>query len=182
MKKLLGIAVVTLMLALSGCGGGDDSSSDKTTGATTPTESTESTGSTDSTDGGSQAGGAYCDALDGAKANLSQLDLTKIDEKAFDTLQVELARIAAAAPPDVQADWTTLATALDELHKLLADIGISFDDLQGLSSGTIPPGVDARDLQKLGPKLTKITSDGSLEAASKAITDSAQQDCGLTLG
>ncbi len=175
MKKFLGIGVVTLMLVLSGCGGGG-SSTDKTTGATTPTESTAST------DGGSQAGGAYCDALSGAKTNLAQLDLTKIDEKTYATLQVELAKVSAAAPPDVQDDWAVLTKALDDLHALLATIGISFDDLQGLSTGQIPPGVSAKDLQKLGPKLTKISSDGSLEAASKAITESAQTDCGLTLG
>lgn len=175
MKKLLGIAVVTLLLVLSGCGGGNDSSTDKTTAATTPTEST-------ATDGGSQAGGAYCDALNGAKTNLASLDLTQIDEKTYATLQVELAKVSAAAPPDVQDDWAVLTKALDDLHKLLADIGISFDDLQGLSTGQVPPGVSAQDLQKLGPKLTEISSDGKLEAASKAITESAQADCGLTLG
>ncbi|MFY9913268.1 MAG: hypothetical protein WAK18_01280 [Nocardioidaceae bacterium] len=176
MKKLLGIAVVTLLLVLSGCGGGNDSSTDKTTAATTPTESTAAT------DGGSQAGGAYCDALNGAKTNLASLDLTQIDEKTYATLQVELAKVSAAAPPDVQDDWAVLTKALDDLHKLLADIGISFDDLQGLSTGQVPPGVSAQDLQKLGPKLTEISSDGKLEAASKAITESAQADCGLTLG
>ncbi len=175
MKKLLGIAVVTVMLALSGCGGGS-SSTDKTTGATTPTETTQST------DGGSQAGGAYCDALNGAKTNLSQLDLTKIDEKTYATLQVELAKVAAAAPANVKDDWVVLTQALDDLHTLLASIGISFDDLQALSTGQVPTGVDPKELRKLAPKLQKISNDGQLQAASKAITDSAQADCGLSLG
>ncbi len=174
MKKLLGIAVVTLMLALSGCGG-DSSSTAKTTGATTPTESTQST------DGGSQAGGAYCDALNGAKTNLSQLDLQKLDEKTYAVLQAEITKVSAAAPSDVQDDWATLAKALDDLHTLLASIGISFDDLQALSTGKVPAGVDPKALQKLGPKLTKISQDGSLQAASTAITESAKKDCGLNL-
>lgn len=158
MKKLLGIVAVVLGLVLSGCGGANDvkdSSGDSTA--------------------------SYCDALKGAKANLSAMDFTKLDENTYQTLQTELSKVSSVAPSDVKDDWLVVTGALDDLHSLLADAGISFDDLQNLSAGQLPAGVDAQTLQELAPKLQQITSDGKLETASKAIEASAKKDCGINL-
>ncbi len=74
-----------------------------------------------------------------------------------------------------------MLTALTDLHDLLASAGITFDDLSSLSAGQLPPGVDAQKLQKIAPKLQKITSDGSLQKATDSIQKSAKQDCGVSL-
>ncbi len=183
MRKLLGAAALTTMLVLTGCGGGDSTSNEKTTSssptesssdATTPTDATQSTED-------SAASGEYCDALTNAKNNLSSIDFTTLDEKAYTQLTGELQNVADVAPSDVQDDWQTVLTALTDLHALLKTAGITFDDLANLSAGKIPPGVDPAELQRIAPKLQKITADGKLQKATTEIQKSAKKDCGLSL-
>lgn len=183
-NKLLGIAAVTMLLALAGCGGADDvkptdqtTASDATESTTETTAPTESTSTTEDT----QASGDYCDALKGAKTNLSGIDFTQINEKVYGQLTNELQKVSSVAPADVQDDWDVVLTALTDLHQLLASAGITLDDLAGLAAGQVPPGVDAQQLQKLAPKLQKITADGKLQQASQRIQQSAQKECGLVL-
>src|SRR5262245_5650390 len=184
MKKSFGLAAVAILLVLTGCGGGNDNSSSDTT--TTPTTDTTSqtTAPTETTESSETpiAGGPYCDALEHARSNLSSINLAQLDEDSYATLQTELANVKSAAPADVQDDWGVLSDTLTELHKTLADAGISFDDLSALSSGQVPPGISQQKLQKLGPKVQKITSGQSLQKASDAIQQSAQKECGLTFG
>lgn len=189
MKKLLVTTAVALMLTLGGCGGADDVSDDPTTdltsSASTSQETTESTPTTSEPTEDSpsvpEAGGPYCAALEGAKTNLSAIDFTKIDEQTYQKLVTELAKVTAAAPSDVKDDWEALTGALDDLHRLLGTAGISFDDLQQLSAGQLPPGVDAEQLQKIAPKLQSISTDGRIQQASKAIEASAKSECGVNL-
>ena len=100
-----------------------------------------------------QASSDYCDALKGAKTNLSTIDLTQINEKVYGQLTDELQKVAAVAPTDVQDDWDVVLNTLTNLHTLLASAGITLDDVAGLSAGQVPPGVDTQQLQKIVPKL-----------------------------
>lgn len=182
MRKLLGIAVVTAVLSLTGCGGGDDSSADsaKTTSEASPT--TEASTPTESEDSGSgSASSEYCDALKGAKTNLAAVDFTQLNEKVYTQLTVEIAKVAKVAPASVKSDWATVLGALNDLHRILGTAGIDFDDLANLQAGQVPPGVTAEKLQALGAKLKKYEKDGALQESSQAIQDSAQQDCDLAL-
>jgi hypothetical protein len=190
MKKLLGITVAAVLLGmpvLAGCGGGaDDVSSDGKTTSSDPTETTESTESTEPTESSeptedTNADSDYCDALKGAKDNLSAIDFSQINEKVYSQLTGELVKVARVAPSDVKDDWARLLGVLTVMHRLLASAGIDFDDLADLSAGTLPPGVDAEQLQKIAPKITKISADGKLQQAATNIQKSAQQECGLTL-
>jgi hypothetical protein len=187
MTKWLGIAAVTLAMTLTGCGGADDVSADKgttvseTSTPVTTEPTTESTPTEDDSSSSSSAGGPYCDALKHAKTNLSSIDFTKLDEKTYATLTTELGKVRAAAPAGVEDDWGVLIATLADLHRLLASAGISFDDLQDLSAGTPPPGTDLQKLQKLAPKLQKISSDVRLQEASTTIQHSASKACGLSL-
>jgi hypothetical protein len=168
------------MPVLAGCGdGADDVSSDGQTNASETTDSSEPTDSTEPTEDSSSSD--YCDALKGAKENLSATDFSQIDEKVYTQLTGEIAKVTAVAPADVKDDWGKLLGVLSAMHRLLATANIDFDDLSGLSAGQIPPDADTQQLQKIAPKIQKLSADGSLQEAATNITNSAKQDCGLTL-
>jgi hypothetical protein len=197
MKKLLVVAVSALVLSLSGCGGADDvsnadegsgsptspSTESPTTSETEPTEPTEATEPSDSTEptSGTLKGGPYCDALQHAKEHLSDLDISQLDEDAFTAMNQELAKISAAAPADVKDDWATFQQALTRLHQLLASANISFDDLQQLQQGQLPPGVDPQELQRIAPKIQKISQAPRFQKAGRAISASAKRECHVSL-
>jgi hypothetical protein len=186
MKKLLGITAAAVLLGmpvLAGCGGGaDDVSSDGQTTASETTDSSEPTDSTDSTEPTEDSSSSdYCDALKGAKENLSATDFSQIDEKVYTQLTGEIAKVTAVAPSDVKDDWGKLLGVLTAMHRLLATANIDFDDLSGLSAGQIPPDADTQQLQKIAPKIQQLSANGSLQEAATNITNSAKQDCGLTL-
>lgn len=161
MKKLIGPATLALALVLTGCGGSSDSA-DKGS----PSDSKAS----------------YCDELKTAKANFSNLDVTKLNEDDYSSLVGELDKISAAAPSNVQDDWKSLSDALTQLHDLLKSAGVSFSDLQQLSAGQLPSGVDPQKLQEIAPKVQKLSSDLSANGASERISASAKTDCGIKLG
>ena len=49
----------------------------------------------------------YCDALKGAKDNLSAIDFTQINEDVYAQLTSELVKVAAVAPSDLKDDWAS---------------------------------------------------------------------------
>ena len=162
MKKLIGPATLALALVLTGCGGGSD---------------TADSGGSSSSD--SKA--SYCDELNTAKDSFANLDVTKLTEDDYNNLVDELDKISASAPSDVEADWKSLSDALTQLHDLLASAGVSFSDLQDLSAGQLPSGVDAQKLQEIAPKVQKLSTDLSANGASQRISASAKKECGITL-
>lgn len=187
MKKLIGLTAATLLLGvptLAACGGSDDSSSTDDTTATTSaetssdaTEPTESTESSDSAD----ASSPYCKELQQAKASFTGLNTGQIDEKTYLQLVAELKTVTSLAPDDVKDDWAAFGGALTKLHDLLASANISFDDLQTLSAGQLPPGVDAQKVQEISPKVQQISQDLVKTASSQNIQKSATSECGITL-
>src|SRR5688572_30803398 len=135
MKKALGLAsAVLLASSLASCGEGD-----------------------------SEVGGGaeYCDLLEETKADLQKFDQGDFNQETFDDVKQRVDELAEAAPDDVSGDWRTLGDGMQQLDDALADVGLSMDDVQGLTEGEIPEGVDMAELQGLSEKLGEITADDS---------------------
>jgi hypothetical protein len=138
-------------------------------------------GSSDSGDSGESSSGSYCDLLQSAKDQVDQTsDLTALTDDNFNSLVDQIHEVEAAAPDDIAADWKTIVDELEEFESILADAGVSFDDLQSIEAGTIPEGVD---MQKLQESLTKLQTLDTTEvtAAQQRISDHAKSECDITL-
>jgi hypothetical protein len=193
MRKLALATAVLLAASLTACGGAsktDNSSSGtgaKTTSTVSTTSSTSSTTSTttssdDSGSGGSDPGSSYCTELRTAKAKFKSLDFTGLDDDQFKNLTDEFDTLTSDAPDEVKADWATLTSALKKVQQILANAGLSFSDLQGLSSGQIPHGVTPQQLKKLGKDLQAFSADSSFQKAASHITVHAKAECGINMG
>jgi hypothetical protein len=190
------VLVVVFLMTTTACGGasktdsaGDtakESTSDTkpaTTSSTTPTtDASSGAGSSDSPGGGSDPASAYCTALKGATDKFKTLNLTGLDDDQFKQVTDEFDALGAAAPAEVKADWATVSGALKQVYQILADAGLSFNDLQNLGSGELPKGVTARDMAKLGKRLTTSMQGSGFQAAAARITAEAKAECGVSLG
>lgn len=128
--------------------------------------------------GGDSDSAAYCDALKDAKSDFSTLetgDFGKLDE-AIDQLH----ELAADAPDDVKDDWETVDGALTDLQDAFEEAGLELSDLEGLSNGDIPEGVDMEKLTTLTQDLGSITSDKVQEAGDN-IEKHAKDECDVDL-
>jgi hypothetical protein len=197
MRKLV-LATVVLMavsLTTTACGGASKtdtaggtakstSGTKSATSSTTPTTTASSTGagSSESPGGGSDPASAYCTALKGAKDKFKTLNLTGLDDSQFKQVTDEFDALGAAAPAEVKADWATVSSALKQVYQILANAGLSFNDLQNLGSGHLPKGVTAQDMAKLGKQLTKSMQGSGFQAAATRITAEAKAECGVSLG
>jgi hypothetical protein len=199
MRKLV-LATVVLMaasLTTTACGGASKTDSaggiakattsdtkSATTSSTTPTTAASSNGagSSESPGGGSDPASAYCTALKGAKDKFKTLNLTGLDDSQFKQVTDEFDALGAAAPAEVKADWATVSSALKQVYQILANAGLSFNDLQSLGSGQLPKGVTAQDMAKLGKQLTKSMQGSGFQAAATRITAEAKAECGVSLG
>jgi hypothetical protein len=197
MRKLV-LATVVLMavsLTTTACGGASKTDSaggtakstsgtKSATSSTTPTTtgSSNGAGSSESPGGGSDPASAYCTALKGAKDKFKTLNLTGLDDNQFKQVTDEFDALGAAAPAAVKADWATVSSALKQVYQILADAGLSFNDLQNLGSGHLPKGVTAQDMAKLGKQLTKSMQGSGFQAAATRITAEAKAECGVSLG
>ena len=158
MKKLLALASIVLLAgSLTACGGDDNS--------------------------GAGGGGSYCDKVKDLKASVDDLDFTALSEDQFSALQSGFESIESAAPDDVKDDWNTVNSALDEFKNLLAQAGLSFEDLQKLQDDptNLPDGVDIAKLQELVQKLNEFAENSDFDAASNAIQDNVKSECGIEL-
>jgi hypothetical protein len=198
MRKLVVPTVVLMAASLTtACGGASKTDSaggtakattsdtkSATTSSTTPTtaDSSGATGSSESPGGGSDPASAYCTALKGAKDKFKTLDLTGLDDDQFKQVTDEFDALAAAAPAEVKADWATVSSALKHVYQILANAGLSFNDLQNLGSGHLPKGLTAQDVAKLGKQLTKSMQGTGFQAAATRITAEAKAECGVSLG
>ena len=160
MKKLLALASIVLMAgSLTACGGDDNSGA------------------------GGGGGGSYCDQVKDLKASVDDLDFTTLSEDQFSALQSGLDDIESAAPDDVKDDWSTLNSAIEEFHNILADAGLSVEDLQALQDDptNLPEGVDIAKLQEAIQKLNELATNSDFDAASTAIQDNVKSECGIEL-
>jgi hypothetical protein len=181
------VLVAVCLTTTTACGGASktDSAGDTakattsdTKAATTPTTAA----SNGSSGGGSDPASAYCTALKGAKDKFKTLDLTGLDDDQFKQVTDEFDALGAAAPAEVRADWATVSSALKHIYQILADAGLSFNDLQKLGSGQLPKGVSAQEMAKLGKQLTKSMQGSGFQAAAARISAEAKAECGVSLG
>ena len=162
MKKLLAIASVVVMSAtLSSCGGDDGDGGGASSGG----------------------GGDYCDQIETIKSNFEDLDFSALSDDTFTDLRDSVSNLEDAAPDDVKDDWATLGDALDQFNQILADAGLTLDDLQAISEdpSNLPDDVDLAALQELGTKMAEVSENGDFEAAGDAITENVKEECGIDL-
>jgi hypothetical protein len=194
MRRLALATVVLMAASLTACGGASKTDSSagtaktttsdsKSTSSTTPTTaSSDNGGSSDSPGGGSDPASAYCTALKGAKDKFKSLNFTGLDDDQFKQVTDEFDALGTVAPAEVKADWATVSGALKQVYQILANAGLSFNDLQNLGSGHLPKGVTAQDMAKLGKQLTKSMQGSGFQAAATRITAEAKAECGVSLG
>jgi hypothetical protein len=121
---------------------------------------------------------AYCDSIKEAQSELGGLDdgdFAELD-KAIDRIH----EIADDAPDEVADDWEVLDGAVSDMETALEDAGIEMSDLEGLTRGEIPEGVDQEKLAALGEDLNAIGSAEVQEAADN-IDKHANDECGVDL-
>lgn len=131
-------------------------------------------------DGGSDAdaGGDYCSTLADAQEEFAALE--QGDVKAFNRFREVAGELEQQAPEEVADDWKVVNTAFDDLEQKLSDAGITFDDLEGISSGQLPEGVTREDLLQLNQDLQDFSTEGRQEAG-QAIQDHARTECDIDL-
>lgn len=190
------VTAVFLAATLTACGGDNETSgSDETTSEATseatsevPTDDTatetesspaEETESSDATSGGG-SGSDYCEELKSAKSALNGLDPTTLGDDQFDDLTDQLGDLAEAAPPAVKDEWLTVSDALTQVKDILADVGLTFSDLQNLDPTNLPQGVTVKDLEKVGQKLQEFSLDTDFQKAATAIARNAKAECGVS--
>ncbi|HSS67701.1 MAG TPA: hypothetical protein VLK34_04065 [Nocardioidaceae bacterium] len=157
MKKTLALASIALLAgSLTACGGGDSNSG---------------------------SGGSYCDQVKSLKDTVNSLDFTALDDAGFSDFQDSLDGIEASAPSDIKGDWTTLNAAVDQLKGILADAGLTFDDLKAIQAdpSNLPDGVDIAKLQALAQKLNDFAADSDFKTASDNIQANVKSECGIDI-
>lgn len=121
---------------------------------------------------------AYCSDLENAKQDFAALqngEAAKFDQ-AFDTLQ----GLGENAPDEVADDWQVISDQIDELRSALEEVGLQVSDLEGLSNGEVPEGVDQQELAELGTRLQGFGGEESQQAG-EAISQHAQEECDIQL-
>lgn len=165
-KTGLAAAVLAVSALVTGCGGGSSSSS--ADGAASESASS-STASSDQ----------YCSDLKDAQSTLTSLAGANASD--FKAGLDQLRSVGEEAPDAVAADWKVVLSSFDDLDKALSDAGLSYDDLDAISKGDVPKGVDPAKLQGLGSQLQSLGSQ-EFQDAGKAIDEHATSECGITLG
>jgi hypothetical protein len=191
MRRLAFAGVLLMAASVTACGGASKTADSSPTKSSTVTSSDTSSAGTSATpntatsdgDSGSSSNSDYCTELKAAKSQFHNLDVQSFSGDQFKQLTGEFDALEAAAPADVKADWATLATALKQVDQILSDAGLSFKDLKQMgTTGQLPSGVTAQDLQKLGLKLQQAVQGKSFERAARRISASAKSECGIKLG
>jgi hypothetical protein len=191
MRRLAFAGVLLMAASVTACGGASKTADSSPTKSSTVTSSDTSSAGTSATpntatsdgDSGSGSNSDYCTELKAAKSQFHNLDVQSFSGDQFKQLTGEFDALEAAAPADVKADWATLATALKQVDQILSDAGLSFKDLKQMgTTGQLPSGVTAQDLQKLGLKLQQAVQGKSFERAARRISASAKSECGIKLG
>jgi len=151
---LAGLALTASVL--TGCGGGDNAD----------------TGATDTA--------TYCAQLKTDKKYFDAFSGRDVDPSQLDDALDRIHDLADAAPEEIAPDWGVLDGALSELERVLAEAGISSDDLAGLQKGEFPKGVDMAKVGKILPKVQALNSQ-ELQDAAAAIRTHAKDECGVKL-
>lgn len=162
MKRHLALSASAVLLAgvLAGCGGGDGGE-----------------GSSGEASGGN-ATDDYCTALEQAKEDIDALEQGDVAQ--FEQTFQVLGELSEQAPDEVAAEWQVLDETLTGLEDSLAEAGLELADLEQLSAGEVPEGVDMAKLQALATEMQSFSS-AEVEEAGDAISEHAQTECGIDL-
>jgi len=128
--------------------------------------------------GGSAGGGDYCDSIEDAKAEFG--DIEGGDFAGFDQAIDTVHELADDAPDEVADDWEVLEGALDDLVAALEKAGIELSDLEAMSRGEMPPGLDPAKLQELAADMQDFGGE-ELETATDNIEKHAKDECDVDL-
>lgn len=182
-RIMVASTVLGLSLVLGACGGSGEGSPTESPAESSSESSAEASESPSPSEPSASAASpetaAYCQDLKSAEkqfTSLSQGDIAQFEE-AITTLR----ELGAAAPSEVSADWDSLLVPLNQLESALKRAGLQFDDLEGLSRGKIPRGVDPQKLQALATELQGLSSTEVNEAGA-AIEQHAAAECDIQLG
>jgi len=124
------LAVVAVLVVLSGCNGGDDFPSLEA--STTTTVAPAPAGPATSVRSGT--GNAFCDFLDTYNERFGRFNAGLTDPNQLRTVMSEAAaairEAEATAPAEVKADLTTMRMAFESLIRALEQVGFDFSRLR----------------------------------------------------
>ncbi|VXC54690.1 hypothetical protein [Nocardioides sp. AX2bis] len=186
-KMMMAGSALALSLALSACGGGDEGSAEPASPSESASESapesaeTPSESPSESESEAAQAGGSsdYCQQLESANKQFTALATGDLSQ--FDAAITTLQDLGDAAPAEIADSWKQVLAPLNQLETALGEAGLTFDDLEGLSRGEIPPGVDPQSLQQLATEVQGLSSTDAAQAQQE-ISQQASDECGVDLG
>lgn len=182
-KMMMVGSALALSLALSACGGGDEGSEEpaasESPSASEPAETPSESPS--ESEEAAQAGGSsdYCQQLESANKQFTALATGDLSQ--FDAAITTLQELGDSAPQEISGAWQQVLAPLNQLETALQKAGLTFDDLDGLSRGELPQGVDPQSLQQLATEVQGLNSAGSADAQAE-ITEQASTECGVELG
>ncbi|MFT3874653.1 MAG: hypothetical protein QM714_18725 [Nocardioides sp.] len=133
--------------------------------------------------GGSGSGSStdtYCDDLKDAKSSLSDLGGSGTGAADIEDFFDMVDDFAANAPADVKPDWEKLDEAVNKIEDALDDAGLKLSDLEALSSGEAPEGVDMAKLQQVVQEMQDLSSEDFQKAADN-IEEHAKKECDIDL-
>jgi hypothetical protein len=138
---------------------------------------------------GDSRGGAsdYCSTLQSSLTNaqfpIYDPDFTNMDEPTFRDMQSMTAVLGDLAPEELADDWKALRTGNERSRSLLADAGLSLEDLQRWDDGELPVRESravGRRLLEVNPTLQAFAEKSGYEKALHAIEKHAETECGLS--
>lgn len=135
-------------------------------------------------DGGGSSSADYCDDLKSAKSDFAALESDTPDFKAFEDALDTFHELADAAPSEVEAEWKTMDKAFTSLTDGLEEAGLSLADLGTITSGQMPEGMTAEEIQQVMPQLQKTFEALSTDEVKKAgdeIEKHAKSECDIDL-
>lgn len=123
---------------------------------------------------------AYCKQLKTDEKFFSAVSGPGADPSQFGEAVERLHGLADKAPDEIAQEWGTLDTAFTEVENVLAEAGVTPEDLAGLQRGEIPEGLDVQKLKAIGPKIQQLDSP-ELQDAATTIRKHAKDECGVTM-
>lgn len=177
MGVLIAAATLGLSAALTGCGSSEEptESTQNTDNQASESKETPAEESTPEEEEGSAASGddkAYCDLLQTAQSDLSEL--SQVDPSKSSGALEEVAKtindISAAAPSDIKEHWTVMADTMDQSVSALDELEKAMKD---------PANADQKKLNQLQKDMEQAATDA--QKASDAVVADTKTRCGFAL-
>lgn len=120
----------------------------------------------------------YCDTLKASGTSYEQVQASDFSHFDADAALVE--KFAKSAPEEVRDDWKVVSKVYADFVDVLAETGLTTDDLQSVSNGEAPPGLEPDALQAAMTKAEAFNSEDFMKA-SAAIRAHAKDECNIEL-